>query len=269
MSDCVTYQHFEKIAYWLRQASGFDPESLGWSNFNNIIKRRMRVCLVNDIISYSSLLEQSDSEQKELIEAVVIPESWFFRDLGTFHSLKQIVANWQNCDKLPLRILSLPCAKGEEPYSIAMTLREVGLMPNQFRIDAVDISAVAIAKAMQGVYTDNAFRHKSIDFKDQYFVKISQGYKLINTIRDDVCFSVNNFFTYYSIVPYDIVFCRNLLIYFDKEMRKQSFSHLHTMLAINGMLFLGHSEAIQATHYGWNATCYPNVFCKSVSSIKY
>lgn len=262
MIDVITHQHFEQIAYGLRKLSGFNPEALGWSNFRNIIKHRMQVCLIDDLANYSYLLEHSNAERGALIEATVIPESWFFRDVISFQALKQVAINWQHYTNLPLRVLSIPCASGEEPYSIAITLHEAGLMPNQFHIDAVDISTAAITKAMQGVYTDNAFRNKAVDFRDQYFNKTSQGYKLTDTIRNSVSFNVNNFFIYSVLWQYDVVFCRNLLIYFDKEMRSQAFSHLHSLLTYDGWLFLGHSEAIQAIHYGWKTTIYPNVFRK-------
>lgn len=262
MTDLIIPQHFEQIAYKLRKLSGFNPESLGWSNFHNIIKRRMQACSIDELKHYSNLLENSNVERDALIEAIVIPETWFFRDASSFYALKHIVVNWQHNAVNPLRILSLPCATGEEPYSIAIALREVGLVPHQFHIDAVDISTTAITKAMQGIYTENAFRNNTIDFTNQYFIKTSQGYKLVDTICSNVNFSVNNFFTYYAALPYNIIFCRNLLIYFDQEIRNQAFIHLHTMLTTNGLLFLGHSESIQAIYHGWNATNYAGVFRK-------
>jgi chemotaxis protein methyltransferase WspC len=264
MSDVFARQQLGCIVHYLHELSGFNPESLGWSVFSNIIKQRMAACLIDDIGSYSQLLQRSDIERHALIEATVIPETWFFRDPSAFGALKQIAINWHS--NAPLRILSLPCASGEEPYSIAITLREAGLQPNQFRIDAADISAIAITKAIQAVYTDNAFRGATTDSGAHYFIKTTQGYKLQGVICTDVSFTVRNIFALNEISsPYDIVFCRNLLIYFDKETRKRAFSQLHTLLVADGLLFLGAAEAMQAAAHGWVTTAYANIFRKSSS----
>jgi len=263
MTDiAILRQQLEHVAQWLRKLSGFNPESVGWSTFNNIIKQRMRSHSIDDVTQYYQLLKYSIAEQEALIETIIIPETWFFRDPNAFHALKQIATHWRNHSKMQLRILSLPCATGEEPYSIAITLHDAGFMSHQFHIDAIDISHTAISKAMQGIYTDNSFRNKTLEFRDNYFIKMSQNYRLMEMIRNDVIFNVENFFMYSASLPYDIVFCRNLLIYFDHEIRAQAFIRLHSMLSTNGLLFLGHSEAIQATHYGWNTTPYSNIFCK-------
>lgn len=257
MNDSTLDQNLKAIAYWVRKSAGFNPESIGWSTFREIIKQRMKACAVDDVVSYSALLEHSILESNALIESIVIPETWFFRDPNAFYALKQFAITWRNNAQGPLRILSIPCASGEEPYSIAITLREVGFNNEQFQIDAVDVSTMAIAKAIQGVYTENAFRNNSLDFlRDQYFTKTDQGYKLLDKIRNDVSFNVKNFFMYYALLPYDIIFCRNLLIYFDQEMRAQAFAHLHNMLRIKGLLLLGHSELIQASYYGWKSTLF-------------
>ena len=93
--------------------------------------------------AYERLVSQSETELQALIEEVVVSESWFFRDERPFQWFREhIRAHWLD-DRLrpPLRILSLPCAGGEEPYSIAMTLLELGFRRDRFHIDAVDISA--------------------------------------------------------------------------------------------------------------------------------
>ena len=98
---------------------------------------------LNDIAAYERRLCHSESELQSLVEEVVVSESWFFRDERPFLRFREHVrAHWLNdTTRPPLRVLSLPCAGGEEPYSIAMTLCDLGVSASRFRIDAVDVSA--------------------------------------------------------------------------------------------------------------------------------
>ena len=110
-------------------------------------------------------------EVQALVEEVVVPESWFFRDDRPFEVLADFArAGWLvDPARPPLSALSLPCAGGEEPYSIAMTLLEAGLPAGRFRVDAVDVSARSLARAIAGVYGPNSFRGAGRRLRPAYF----------------------------------------------------------------------------------------------------
>ena len=123
-------------------------------------RRRMAELGLADLGDYAARVADSEAEQQALIEEVVVPESWFFRDERPFRWLADHVrARWvADPRRPPLRALSIPCAGGQEPYSIAITLLDAGLPARRLRIDAVDVSARLLEVARRGVYSANAFR---------------------------------------------------------------------------------------------------------------
>ena len=124
-----------------------------------------------DLQTYLRRLQTSLAELEELIELVVVPETWFFSDRKPFTFLEHYVkSEWlPNRNNGILRLLSIPCSTGEEPYSLAMLLLNAGLTPDKFRIDAVDISKKALLKATNAVYNQNSFRGEDLPQRERYF----------------------------------------------------------------------------------------------------
>src|SRR6185503_14624441 len=117
------------------------------------VQERVTACRLTDRDRYWDLVRGSSTELQELIEAVVVPETWFFRDADALTALVRIVRDACVVSERSLvRIMSLPCATGEEPYSMAMALLDAGIPPHRFQIDAVDISERALDEARLGVY---------------------------------------------------------------------------------------------------------------------
>lgn len=234
----------------LRQKIGLDAVTVGSNTIARAVHRRMADCGLTDINIYLTKLQASGPELEELIETVVIPETWFFRDREPFVFLSRYVqSEWlpKNPGKT-LRVLSLPCSTGEEPYSIAIALLSACLSPRNFTVDAIDISQVALQKARRGVYGKNSFRDKSLDFRERYFTSTGDLYQLNDIVREKVNFIQGNIIDRYFLlgqIPYDVIFCRNLLIYFDATARNQTIQVLNRLLKTPGILFLGHSEAGQ------------------------
>ncbi|MEG3860885.1 CheR family methyltransferase [Microcoleus sp. herbarium12] len=235
----------------LRQKIGLDAMTVGSNTITRAVNRRMADCGLTDLNIYLTKLQTSPPELEELIETVVIPETWFFRDREPFVFLSRYaISEWlpQNAGRA-LRVLSLPCSTGEEPYSIAIALLEAGLNPINFSIDAADISKVALKKAARGVYGKNSFRSKNLDFRDRYFTGLAGDlYQLNESVRRKVNFIHGNILDSYFLfgqLPYDAIFCRNVLIYFDQPGRTQTVELLNRLLKPAGILFLGHSESGQ------------------------
>jgi chemotaxis protein methyltransferase WspC len=209
----------------------------------------MGQCGISDMHKYIELLQNSPAELDKLIEVITVPETWFFRMKDTFIFLDNYVkAEWLFGKKnRKLRILSMPCATGEEPYSIAMTLFECGLQSENFHIDAGDINSVCIERARQAVYTHYSFRgEKSEELIKRYFTKNKALFELKQQVKDAVHFFQKNILEY-SIIDsgskYDMVFCRNMLIYLDAENQQKAIAILNGVLREDGLLFLGHAES--------------------------
>ncbi len=231
----------------LKQAMGLDAASIGSRSIARAVQKRLGECKLEGLREYWKLVSTSESERQELIEAVVVPETWFFRDREAFTGLVRIVQ--QDCSasraQSPLRLLSLPSSTGEEAYSIVMALLDAGLTVERFRVDGIDISQRALALAERAVYGKNSFRGKDLDFRERYFEARAKGYRLRDHVRRQVRFQAGNLFSadfMLEVESYDVVFCRNLLIYFDQATQKRAIKILERLLRPQGVLFVAPSE---------------------------
>lgn len=237
-------QHFFRF---LRERIGLDVESVGATMVERALRQRCVAVNAADLDDYWLHLQQSMDEQQALIEAVIVPETWFFRYPESFTALASLAHKRlaELAGARPLRLLSLPCSTGEEPYSLAMALLDAGIAPGAFMIDGMDISPSSVAKAGQAVYGRNAFRGSDLGFRERYFDALEEGHKLHERVREQVSLQVGN-----VLDPalasrdglYDFVFCRNLLIYFDVPTQQRVFEMLKRLLHPQGVLFIGPAE---------------------------
>jgi chemotaxis protein methyltransferase WspC len=191
-----------------------------------------------------------------LISEVVIPETSFFRYPESFSMLQE----WAR-PRLhqSLRALCVPCSTGEEPYSIAIALREAGAV--SFQITAFDASTKSVNKAQTGSYSIRSVRGLPESFQKQWFDESSDHLTVKESIREPITFEVANIFA--IDVPthrFDFIFCRNLLIYLDAEKQRVIFDRLSSWLKPDGLLLLGPGEATTAASHGWKSTGYPMSF---------
>jgi chemotaxis protein methyltransferase WspC len=230
---------------------GLDPSSVGDALIARGVHARMSALGIRSKADYDKALVERGDEVQALVEEVVVPESWFFRDDRPFEILAGFTRDGWFADlaRKPLTALSIPCAGGEEPYSIAMTLLEAGLPRDRFRVDAVDVSARAVARAIAGVYGPNAFRGTATAARSGYFREHNGAFTVDASIRSTVRFHLGNLLDpalFADHPPFDVVFCRNLLIYLDDESRARAFATLARLIADGGLLFLGHADRMDA-----------------------
>jgi chemotaxis protein methyltransferase WspC len=231
----------------LTRAIGLDPASLGDAVLRRAIERRAGA--TGSLSKYAALLDQSEDEMEALIEAVVVGESWFLRHPPAFAALSQFASTvYATRRSGPFRVASVPCANGEEPYSIALTLLELGASPARIAIDAADISTNAIERARRGVYGERALRAISSAQRSRFFRSTSAGFEGSDELKSCVTFHHLNLLEppVGSLPgPYDAFFCRNLLIYLTPAARMQALNGIIERLAPGGLLFLGHAERLE------------------------
>jgi chemotaxis protein methyltransferase WspC len=243
----------------LHEATGLN---ISEADAERAVRERMARLGMADRSAYLQAL--AADELSALTELVVVPESWLFRDAGAFSAAAGFAARRLALQPgRSVRLLSLPCAGGEEPYSLAMALDMAGVAPQSVRIDAIDLSHVSIRRAMAGHYTQNAFRGADLVFRDRYFKEQAGGYQLSEAIRARVQFKQGNLFELDTTAlarSYDVVFCRNLLIYFDDRATHAAAQVLRSVLADDGLLFAGYAEVPALRRHGFSALRIPGAF---------
>jgi chemotaxis protein methyltransferase WspC len=240
----------------LRSTIGLDAASVGPSLIQRAVRQRMRSLGLKRLEDYPQVLEQSHAEWHELVEAVVITETWFFRDPEPIAGFVRLVRDqWLPAHRsAALRLLSVPCSSGEEPFSLVMALLDAGVPADRFQIEGVDISARALTRATRGVYGRNSFRSKDLGFRSRYFRTFPDGFILDPAVRDRVRFYQGNFLSDGFLdghAHYDFIFCRNLFMYFDPLMRQKALGKLERLLAPGGVLFVGPVDRPLVVEHGF------------------
>jgi chemotaxis protein methyltransferase WspC len=242
----------------LKETIGLDSASVGSSTIDRAVRLRMAGAGITRLEDYWQQVRSSKDELQELVEAVVVPETWFFRDREAFAVLARLATEeWlPTHGNAALRALSVPCSTGEEPYSMVMALLEGGVSREWIQVDAVDISSRALARAKQGEYGLNSFRGEDLDFRARYFRQTARGYSVANLLSDMVTFRQGNLLSTelnFGQEPYDVIFCRNLLIYFDGPTQERIMRTLGSLLASTGFLFVGGAETYLASRSGFTS----------------
>lgn len=198
--------------------------------------------------------KQKDLKNK-FIDTVTVHKTNFFRENNHFEfiqrNISSIVADSTSA-KLTgeLRIWSSACSTGEEAYTLAMLFKEIlpaGLRP---KILATDISPDSIRKALNGVYKFGPEDNITNYYINKYFTKTDDNWSISDEIRNCVTFRLFNLMEQFPFKnPFDIIFCRNVMIYFDKEVQERLVGNFYNALSNKGYLFIGHSESlIQIKH---------------------
>jgi chemotaxis protein methyltransferase WspC len=261
----------EQIEKMLREKMGLDAASIGSGSIQRVIRLRMKGLGIPDAAPYRELLTASCAEWDELVEAVVVTETWFFRDPEAFGVV--VEAAQAAVPGSTLRVLCIPCSSGEEPYSLAIAFRDAGTAPERVRIDAVDISARALARAKSGIYSKNSFRGKELGFRERHFQSTRAGFVLHAEIRNSVKFTQANLLNSDFEAPqemYDFIFCRNLLIYFDQPTQQKALEKLDSLLAPSGVLFVGPAEQPLVLEHGYVSANFPKAFaCRRAGAARH
>lgn len=249
----------------LEDETGLDSNTIGKNVVHRVVRRHMELIGEMNEDGYFARLMEDKGELQSLIEDVTVPETWFFRDKKPFEFLREAVqSKWMPPSKSrPLRIMSIPCATGEEAYSIAMVMCNLGFDASTVRIDAVDISKRALERANIALYSENSFRGDEGGYRHRYFKRTEHGYQIVDAIRSMVKFTRANLLANEFLAGaemYDIIFCRNVLIYFSPVLREKAVKKLHRLLAVDGILFVGHAEASSALGVNFSAVKYSGAF---------
>lgn len=223
--------------------------------------RRLKVLQMSTFAEYIDYVFSSEGRQNEwshLINTVSTNKTDFFREPQHFEYLSRkllpgLSSRMRQQGKRVLRVWSAGCSSGEEPYTLAIVLSEYErATPGfQFSITATDINSQVLELAAQGIYADETIAPVPGVLKHRYFMKgkgqRAGSHRLIPELRHKTMFRRLNLMTdsFGFKLKFDIIFCRNVIIYFDKSTQLQLFNKFHHNLVRGGYLFIGHSENLQ------------------------
>jgi chemotaxis protein methyltransferase WspC len=236
-----------EIAMIVERRVGIKPQAVGDSTWLRAVRKRMEALDICKADDYFRKVTSNAAEFHQLVELIVVPETWFVRERSAIDFMVAFIKNQEDIGRrIPWRILSMACATGEEAYSIAMVLYDAGVPLSRFTIEGVDISKVALDVAKKASYGSNSFRNKATLMHRGNFEKVEDRYVVRQDIRNRVKFTFENVARsqfYFNRRKYDIIFCRNLLIYFSSEVQSQLLTFCEQILDENGALFFGPAES--------------------------
>lgn len=240
-------RYYPQFADLLREWTGQDVELVGHTILDRAVREGMALMRAKDPEMYLARLRSNRSTLQRFVNAMTIGESWFFRDDAPFEFLMQTLSRRasHNAGSEAIELLSMPCASGEEPYSLAMTAHAAGLTADQCRIEGIDINTRCLRLARDAVYQANALRGIDPDRLLRYFDADVQGHRVKDWLKQYVSFfhgSVTSPDARLLQRRYDIVLCRNLLIYLGAEARRQVLVLIRNLLKPTGLVIVGHAE---------------------------
>jgi chemotaxis methyl-accepting protein methylase len=216
------------------------------------IQSRMYARSLTSHEAYVQLLNDDADEYAALLDALSINVSTFMRDAAAYQALSDqalapLINERRHSGARDLTIWSVGCSKGEEPYSVAMLLLDLlGATRDAWRlvIHASDVNERALAEARQGLYTEESFRDTGTDYIERYFTPVNKGYQIARRLQDMLTWRHQDLRITPPLPHYDVILCRNVLIYYDHMEQASMISHLLDHLAPGGYLMLGMVEMV-------------------------
>ncbi|WP_049721834.1 CheR family methyltransferase [Gilvimarinus polysaccharolyticus] len=272
----VEFDHFREF---LQDACGI---SLGENKQYLVTNRVRRLLEEHNLESFSELvgvLKRNSNRRlrDQVIDVMTTNETFWFRDNYPFEYLKSTILPdlMQPSKRMfgPIRVWSAACSSGQEPYSLSMTVdeyrrRAMGALARPVQIVATDLSSIVLEQARQGIYDKlSVMRGLSQERRDAYFEPLDgDRWQVKPKLRECIEFkAINLLDSYAALGRFDIVFCRNVLIYFDAALKTRILEKIHASLKPGGIVFLGSSEGVAgASHLFEMIRCEPGILYRAL-----
>jgi chemotaxis protein methyltransferase CheR len=238
---------------FIRDKCGFRFNDIRSYNLEKGIRSRMASTGARSYEDYHRLVLSDENEFNSLVNFITVNETYFYREPVHLRLLSDIVVpellKIKNAGQ-KIKILSAGCSTGEEPYSILMALMEKygGSALSLFSVSGVDIDSQAISKAKEGVFSSYSFRNFHDELIEKYFIRIdNNSYKIKEHLREAVSFTAFNLLSDsypQSLMSMDVIFYRNVSIYFDSEIQRRIFEKLSNALTDSGFIILSSTETM-------------------------
>jgi len=248
-NDFLADADFEQYRNLIYSESGIHFTSTNRSILESRLRERLREKGLSSVKEYFTTLRGSQEELKSFLDSITTNLTRFFRNQAQFDALEHHVIPELINIKKPLgndtiKIWSAGCSTGEEPYTIAMLLSEILPLSFKFEIVASDLSLKCLMYAKEGFYKDSQISGIPDAYMKKYFDKVDGGYKINSNLRGKIRFDYHNLQHDSGLKGMDIIFCRNVIIYFDDTAQAAVINRFWDAMSQKSFLFIGHSESL-------------------------
>jgi chemotaxis protein methyltransferase CheR len=229
--------------------SGITFTATNRSILESRLRERLREQNLDSVRTYFNHISSDKEELKGFLDSITTNLTRFFRNQAHFDALeKHVIPELMNIKKAGgntlIKIWSAGCSTGEEPYTIAMLMNEILPPPWKYEIVASDISLKSLMTAKEGFYAESRIVGIPDSYLKKYFDKVENGYKIHADIHSKIRFDYHNLKNDSGLHNLDIVFCRNVIIYFDEAAQTAVINRFWDSMANKSFMFIGHSESL-------------------------
>lgn len=249
MESLLTDQLFTDFRNLVYDQSGIHFSEANRPILESRLRERLKLAKLDKPQDYLDLLKKSPQELKDFLDSVTTNLTRFYRNQGQFDALAQVVlpdlvSRKRKQGKTKISLWSAGCSTGEEPYTIAMVM-EKNLPPDlEYKITASDLSLKSLMFASQGFYTEMKMEGVPPEDVERFFDKVGGGYQIKDSLKSKIAFDYHNLKFDSGLRDVDVVFCRNVLIYFDAPAQKNVIDRFWNSMSSHSYLFIGHSESL-------------------------
>lgn len=249
MIDVLSDSDFETFRKLIYDESGITFSATNRSILDSRIKELLHKKNLATPMDYYKIITSDKEEMKIMLDSVTTNLTRFFRnqphfDAFVYYVIPHVMELKKNSADKTIRIWSAGCSTGEEPFTIAMLMKEICKPPFDFKITASDISLKSLMVGQQGFYGNNKVDGIPANYLTKYFTQVEGGYQIKKEVMDKVHFDYHNLKNDSGSRNLDVIFCRNVLIYFDEAAQKAVIDRFWNSMAPQSYLFIGHSESL-------------------------
>ncbi|MCL2704844.1 MAG: protein-glutamate O-methyltransferase CheR [Spirochaetaceae bacterium] len=271
MSFSITDTDFEKMKSLIYEKSGIHFSEINRPILESRLKERLKIANLETVEAYYKLITSNEEEMKILLDSVTTNLTRFFRNQGHMDAFEryiipELVAFKKKKGNSTIKIWSAGCSTGEEPYTLAMIIAEI--LPKEFTasIIASDLSLKSLMTAKTGFYPESRMTGIPENYLSKYFEKTKDGYQVAEKLQKMIRFDYHNLKFDSGLKDLDIVFCRNVIIYFDEAAQENVISKFWNSLSNHAYLIIGHSESLfgMKTQFQFQKTEWATFYTKMI-----
>lgn len=237
----MSFVEFEK---WVFKEIGINLSAYKPNQLHRRIESLMTRVGVSSLEEYTKLIKKDSAQRQRFLDFITINVTEFFRNPELFDELDKYIKSVYLPKNQSLKIWSAACSIGCEPYSVAMMLQNSSSAAVRHKILATDIDSTILVKAKEGEYTDNEMKNVKPEYLNKYFKLLNNKYKINESIKNMVTFKKHDLILDSYEGNFDIILCRNVVIYFNTDVKNEIYRKFSQSLKPGGLLFVGATESI-------------------------